>query len=157
MSIDTTGSSSIPLSPLTAMSQATAMNSVVLGMGCACFVVGVPTSVLLLWLIYHRSSKEMKPYARILTQVAVLDIAHLTAFFLMNPVFVVNDGVSVLYGIGVATADGTHSRVNRLWNYSLMLFWLMVACRVHNPSSVLLSTLRSEESSRGGWCEVNKI
>lgn len=103
------------------------MNSVVLGMSCSCFLVGVPASALLLWLIHHRTSKEMRPYARILTQAAGLDIAHLLAFLLMNPVIVTSGGSTVAYGVGIATADGVRSMAGRVWNYCLLFFWLTVA------------------------------
>lgn len=104
------------------------MNTVVLCMGSGCFLVGVPTSAVLLWLIHHRTSKEMRPYARILTQAAVLDICLLLAFWLMNPVLVSDGrGVTVVYGVGVATADGTSSMPNRVWNNCLLSFYLIVA------------------------------
>lgn len=100
------------------------MESVLRLWSCACFLVGAPINTLLLWLIRHRTSKEMKPYARILIQTAVLDLAHVLSFFLYTPVFITTGRASISYGIGMATADSTLSLANRWWNFGLYLYWL---------------------------------
>jgi len=89
--------------------------------------VGAPVNLFLLRLIYTRTSKEMRPYARILTQTAVIDLAHVLSFFLYTPVFISNEEMSLVYGVGLATVDGTTNWANRHWNYGLCLYWLFVA------------------------------
>ena len=84
--------------------------------GWVCFLVGTPINLLLLVLIHTRTSKEMHPSGRILTQAAVMDLAYVLASILRTPVFLSNGSESVIYGVGVATGDSTTSEGNREWN-----------------------------------------
>jgi Serpentine type 7TM GPCR chemoreceptor Srd len=103
------------------------MDTVLHWSGWACFLVGAPTNTLLLWLIHYRTSKEMRPYARILTQTALIDLAFAAVIFAFNQVSISSEETTLIYGIGVATGDGTASVAARRWNYGLLLCWLASA------------------------------
>jgi Serpentine type 7TM GPCR chemoreceptor Srd len=95
--------------------------------GWACFLTGVPTSTLLLWLIRNRTSKDLRPYGKILTQAALIDLAFVLVSFLYTPVFLSNGSEALIYGVGVAARDSTASVWNRDWNYWLYMLYLFVA------------------------------
>lgn len=56
--------------------------------GYLAFAVGTPLNATLLWLIVFKSSSGLRPYSRILLQVAVIDLLDLALTFLLMPVCV---------------------------------------------------------------------
>lgn len=92
-----------------------------------CFLVGVPINTLLLWFIRYHTAKEMRPYARIMLQTAVFDLALLLMAILWKSITISNAQATVIYGIGLLTADGTTCVVCRWWNFVGQLLWVFVA------------------------------
>jgi len=54
--------------------------------GFACFIVGTGLNALLVWMIKYQSSDELRPYSRILLQVAYMDLLTLTTAFFVEGV-----------------------------------------------------------------------
>ena len=52
----------------------------------ACFAAAATFNTLLIWLIKRKSTAELKPYARILLQMSVIDLALASLTFLHAPV-----------------------------------------------------------------------
>lgn len=102
--------------------------------GIVCFAVGMPTNLLLLWLIRQRTRKEMLPFARILQQTAWFDLALLSSQFLWKPVFVVNERFTLGYGVGLVLADGTTSHAARWWNFVFYNIWYVVSSLALNAT-----------------------
>jgi len=103
------------------------VETVIYWWGWPCFLTGAPANLLLLWLIHTRTSREMCPFARILTQTAVLDLASALALFIYTPVIISTRHASVAYGIGIASADGGASIENRRWNYYRFILFIGVS------------------------------
>lgn len=90
----------------------------------ACFALGIPANIALLWLIRHRTSTELRPYSRILAQTAILDTASLVINLLCQPIYLSRGTDYASYGVGLALCAPGISMACRWWNLLLSLTWV---------------------------------
>src|SRR6185437_15691478 len=118
------------------MLNGTALDTVLSANATTCFVVGGALNLLLVWLTMRRSPAELRPYARVLLQVAVVNIAFLTATALCSPVQLSSADGSVTYAVGWAARSNDGSASTRAHNFALTATWCYMHFLTHYSAVV---------------------
>jgi len=111
--------SSVSISPISSAPSMASILHTVHSVNCGfCFAVGVLLNGLLIWLILNKTAKEMRPYAKIMIQTAVLDICLLFVILIVQPVFIMLEGSNIML------QNGPFRESAQPWNFILSEIWI---------------------------------